>query len=287
MLLLAGCAGAPRGPVVTQIDFTGAKQVSAGDIEDRIATSQANFFSYVFGPVPTFDPTTWAADLRRIERYYQALGYYQAEVVDEEVLPDGKGGVRLNLSIDEGLPTHVTAIEIEGLDIPEELRQRVLRKLPLQVGAVFREAEWAALKAELKSRLHELGYADAAVGGESDVEVTNQTARVHLLVDPGPRVKFGSIFVTSGPHPEVRPELIIATARPGVPLDAWFSESALEDAQTRVFKMGVFGAVKVTVGRPDATTDTVPVLIDVREAPFHTVRYGGGLGFDPARQEVR
>ena len=31
----------------------------------------------------------------------------------------------------------------------------------------------------------------------------------------------------------------------------------------------------------------MPVLIDVREAPFHTVRYGGGVGIDPARQEMR
>jgi translocation and assembly module TamA len=51
--------------------------------------------------------------------------------------------------------------------------------------------------------------------------------------------------------------------------------------------MGVFGAVKVTVGSPEASTGTVPVLIDVREAPFHTIRAGGGVAFDPARQEVR
>jgi translocation and assembly module TamA len=274
--------------VVKDIHFTGAKQVSPGDIEDRIATSQANFFSSVFGPVPTFDPTTWTADLRRIERYYQSLGYFQAEVVEESVVPDGKDGVRLNLTIDEGLPTHVTAVEVEGLDaVPQDLREQALRKLPVVVGQVFREEDWTALKALLKSRLREMGYADAAVGGETYVEVTNQTARVHAVADPGPRVKFGSIFVTSGPHPEVRPETIIAQAKGAVPQGTWFSQSALTEAQNRVFKMGVFGAVKVTSGTPDAATGTVSVLIDVREAPFHTFRYGGGVGIDPARQEVR
>ncbi len=285
-MLLVGCAGAQHGPVVNEIAISGAKQVSPGDLEQRIATNQANFFSHVFGPVPTFDPTTWTADLRRIERYYQSLGFYQAEVVDESVVPDNKGGVRLSLSIDEGKPTHVTALEIEGLDIPDDLRRGVLRKLPLQAGDVFREADWAALKTTLVSRLRELGYSDAAVGGETDVDVSNQTARVHVIVDPGPRVKFGSIFVTSGPHPEVRPELIIATARPAVRQGTWFSDSALAQAEKRVFQMGVFGAVKVTAGTPDAATGTVSVLIDVREAPFHTLRGGGGVAFDPARQEV-
>jgi len=273
--------------VVTDIAFTGTKQVKAGDIEDRIATSQANFFSYVFGPVPTYDATTWTADLRRIERYYQSLGFFQAEVTEEQVLPDGKGGVRLNLHINEGTPTHVSAVDVEGLEsLPEDLRQSALKNLPIQVGQVFHEADWEVLKAQLKSRLRELGYADAAVGGETYVEVTNQTARIHVIAEPGPRVKFGSIFVTSGLHPEVPAETIISQAKGAVPPGTWFSESALVEAQNRVFKMGVFGAVKVTAGSPDPTSDTVPVLIDVREAPFHTVRYGGGVGADPSREEV-
>ncbi|HMK72311.1 MAG TPA: POTRA domain-containing protein, partial [Myxococcaceae bacterium] len=103
-LLLLGCAGAQKtgAPVVKGVEIGGATQVSPGDIQDRIVTTQADFFAYVFGPVPTFDPTTWTADLRRIERFYQSLGYYQAEVVEEQVLPDGEGGVRLKLRIDEG-----------------------------------------------------------------------------------------------------------------------------------------------------------------------------------------
>jgi outer membrane protein assembly factor BamA len=274
--------------VVTAFEISGAKQVSPGDIEDKIVTSQANFFAYLFGPVPTFDPTTWTADLRRIERYYQSLGFYQAEVVEEEVLPDGKGGVHVSLRIDEGNPTHVSAIEIEGLEsLPEPLRQQAVRRLSLQIGQVFREADWSTAKAQLKSRLRDLGFAEAEVGGEAFVEVTSQTARVQLIADPGPRLKFGSIFVASGRRSQVKPELIIAHAEPALRRGDWFSESALADAQARVFKMGVFGAVKVSAGIPDLDSGTVPIIIDVREAPFHTVRYGGGVGVDPARQEVR
>src|SRR5262249_46762487 len=32
---------------------------------------------------------------------------------------------------------------------------------------------------------------------------------------------------------------------------------------------------------------TLPVVVDVREAPFHTLRWGAGIGVDPVRQEVR
>jgi translocation and assembly module TamA len=289
-LLCAACASKQRnsGPVVTDLSITGAQQVSPGEIEDRIVTSEASFFSYVFGPIPTFDPTTWTADLRRIERFYQSLGFYQAEVVEEQVVPDGKGGVRINLRIDEGKPTHVTAIDFEGLEgLPKTLQTLATRNLGMKVGQVFREADWTALKAQLKSRLREMGFADAEVGGQTYVEVTDQTARVHVIAAPGPRLKFGSIFVTSGRRSQVSPELIIAQVQGSLPRDAWFSESALARAQSRVFQMGVFGAVKVTAGTPNLGNDTVPIIIDVRAAPFHTVRYGGGVGIDPARQEIR
>jgi translocation and assembly module TamA len=51
--------------------------------------------------------------------------------------------------------------------------------------------------------------------------------------------------------------------------------------------MGVFGAVKVYRGAPDREARMVPVVVDVREAPFRSIRLGGGIGVDAARQEVR
>src|SRR5206468_1932486 len=67
----------------------------------------------------------------------------------------------------------------------------------------------------------------------------------------------------------------------------WFSPETLAEAQARVFQMGVFSAVKVNRGALEQVDGTVPVTVDVREAPFHTVRGGGGLGADQLRNELR
>ncbi|HEY1907851.1 MAG TPA: BamA/TamA family outer membrane protein, partial [Myxococcaceae bacterium] len=123
--------------------------------------------------------------------------------------------------------------------------------------------------------------------GEVFVETTDQTARVRLVCVPGPRYKFGNIFVATGPRPSVQVRYIIDQAQGAVRKGDWFSEKALDEAQRRVFQMGVFGAVKVTTGTPDRQNAVIPVVVDVREAPFHTIRYGGGLGVDPVRQEYR
>ena len=287
-LVLCACAGKqpkPDEPPVKSLKIEGTKAVSTGDIEEHILTTGPSWWP--FAATPYFDPIAWQADLRRIERYYQAQGFYQAQVVNDDVKHEGDG-VALTVEVNEGNPTKISAIDIEGLDeLPPDFQQRVRRSVPLKVGEVLHEARWEGVKKEVAGALRQLGYAEAEVRGEVFVETTNQTARVRLICVPGPRYKFGNVFVATGPKPSVAVRYIIDQAQGAIRKGDWYSDKALEEAQRRVFQMGVFGAVKVTTGRPDRENAVVPVVVDVREAPFHTIRYGGGIGLDPVRQEYR
>ncbi len=77
-------------------------------------------------------------------------------------------------------------------------------------------------------------------------------------------------------NPQVSTKRIIEQAQGAIRKGDWYSESALAEAQARVFAMGVFGAVKVNRGEPDQEGGTVPVVVDVREAPLRSIRLGGG-----------
>jgi outer membrane protein assembly factor BamA len=287
-LVLCACAGKqpkPDEPPIKSLKIEGAKQVSAGDIEDRILTTGPSWWP--FAATPYFDPIAWQADLRRIERFYQSQGFYQAQVVDEEVKQQGDG-VALTVQVSEGKPTKISRIEVDGLDeLPEDFQRQVRRGVPIKVGDVLREQQWEGVKREVTSALRQLGYAEAQVKGEAFVETTDQSARVRLVCTPGIRYKFGNIFVATGPRPSVDVKYIIDQAQGAIHKGDWFSERAMDEAQRRVFQMGVFGAVKVATGTPDKTNAVLPVVVDVREAPFHTIRYGGGIGVDPVRQEYR
>ncbi len=286
-LVVCACAGKqkPDEPPIKSLKIEGTKQVSSGDIEDRLLTTGPSWWP--FASTPYFDPIAWQADLRRIERYYQAQGFYQAQVVNEEVKQEGDG-VALAVEVNEGKPTRISRIELEGLEeLPEDFQRRVRRGVPVKVGDVLREEQWQGVKHEVQAALRSLGYAEAEVQGEAFVETTDQTARIRLICVPGIRYKFGNIFVATGPRPSVQVRYIIDQAQGAVWKGAWFTDKALEEAQRRVFQMGVFGAVKVTTGTPDRTNGVIPVVVDVREAPFHTIRYGGGIGVDPVRQEYR
>lgn len=298
-VVLTACATTPNptnGPKVKSLDIEGTKQVKEGDIKDRILTSSTPWYAFwPFGKAHFFDTNAWQADLRRIERFYQAEGYYQAQVESNEVTPDGDQAVRLRVVVNEGAPTVINAIEPHGLesldkgkDLPSRReRERILEELPVKVGDVFREDTWEATKELVLQRLKNLGYAEAEVGGEVRVDEATQKAVVDLRITPGLRYRFGNIFIATDADPQVPPRRIIEQAQGAVHKGAFFSEAALAEAQARVFRMGVFGAVKVNRGAPDRQNATVPVVVDVREAPFHSVRLGGGIGVDAARQEGR
>ncbi|WP_257979065.1 BamA/OMP85 family outer membrane protein [Corallococcus exiguus] len=298
-VLLTACAttsNQPTGPKVKSLDIEGTKKVDDGDIKDRILTSSTPWYAFwPFGKAHYFDTNAWQADLRRIERFYQAEGFYQAQVESNEVIPDGDKAVRLKVVVNEGAPTVIDRIETHGLeslgqgkDQPSQReRERILEELPVKTGDVFREETWSATKDVVLQRLKNLGYAEAEVGGEVRVDVATQKAVVDLQIAPGLRYRFGNIFIATDANPQVPPRRIIEQAQGAVVKGAYFSEAALAEAQARVFRMGVFGAVKVNRGAPDRQNATVPVVVDVRESPFHSLRLGGGIGVDAARQEGR
>jgi translocation and assembly module TamA len=297
LLLASACATTqerPPGPKVNDLDIQGTDEVGEGDIKERILTSETPWWGFwPFGGPRYFDANAWQADLRRIQRYYQAQGYYDAEVVSADVKPEGTNEVSLQVNVKEGEPTRIAAdVPPTVLDsLPEEFREahrsRVLADLPLKKGDIFREADWEATKELIRGRLRELGYAEAEVGGEVRVDLATKEAHVDLRIQPGLRYRFGNTFVATDANPQVPPRRIIEQVQGSLKKGDWYSETALAEAQARVFRMGVFGAVKVNRGAPDRESGTVPVVVDVRESPFRSVRLGGGVGVDAARQEVR
>ncbi len=282
-----GCATTrvPKGEhKVRALQLQGVDKVDEDDLRDRILTTEP----YWPWSVEPFDPNAWQADLRRIERFYESQGYYQARVVDDAVVEVKPGAVDLRVQVVEGEPTHIAEVRIEGLaSLPPEQQAAVVEQFPLREGQVFKEGPWGDAKPLMRARLRELGYAEAVVEGGVEVDVATQEARVLLQVNPGPRYRFGDIFVATDPNPRVPPKWIIDEARVAIARGQWFSESALAEAQARVFKMGVFGGVRVNRGAADPETGTVPVVVDVREAPFRSLRAGGGVGLDQTRQEAR
>ncbi len=286
--LAVSCATGERRdlPQVHSLRIAGAKKVEAGDIKKHIVTTETSCLP--FSRKQYFDEDAWRTDLRRIERFYRAQGFYQAKVTGAEVKPHGRKEVDLRVTVDEGDPTRIRSVDLEGLaDLPARDRERLLAEVDLKVGQVFVQERWDGLKQKLLRTLEEEGYAAAAVGGEVEVGLDTHAADVRVRVDHGPRYRFGDLSVkrytpSHVPAWRVR-EQAAAEATPG----DWYSLKAQSAAEARVFKMGIFGAVKIRPGPPDPLTLTVPLQVDAQESRYHTLSAGAGIAVNQTRQEVR
>ncbi len=274
--LVCGCLsarGTAERPLVRSFEIHGTGAVSASDIRDHLATQASSRFLFFRQDLHYYDPDALANDAKRIERYYRAQGYYQARVADVEVRPAGEGTVDIAIQVTEGEPVRVREVSIAGLESAPNV---TVPRLPVRPGQVFTEARFDSGNAALLTALHNSGYARAEVAQQANIDSARTSVRVVYMVKPGDLYRFGNVFVAGTvavPRPRVRQEaesLIV----PG----AVFDESLLSRAQGRVFDLGVFGGVRVTQGTPDPEAKTIPVVVAVREAPFHTIRAGPGVG---------
>ncbi|AKU92324.1 BamA/OMP85 family outer membrane protein [Vulgatibacter incomptus] len=281
LLCLGACAHVDRErEILGSLRFEGNEALSPGDLEPRLALAETPIWPWADRQY--FDAGTLVGDRRRLVRYYQAEGFHQAKV-RSRVSRTG-AAVDVTFLVEEGAPTRIRTLRIDGL--PDEVRDRVLEQpLPIREEARIREVDYDAAKGELIQRLRNQGYADATVSGSVGIDAAQNAADVRLLVAPGPPLRFGRVVITGAV--QVPRQTILERVREVIPEGRSFSETRMADAQARLFDMGVFGGVRVSRGPTDASTRTVPLIVSVREAPFQTLRAGGGFGVDKERVEGR
>jgi translocation and assembly module TamA len=278
--------GTPQDPVVDEVVFQGVKSVDDGLLAEGLATR---------GPVPRpgllgrfrkerprFEPDAMPTDVKRIESFYRERGYYGVKVEPsvEEVRP---GVVKVIFHVAEGRPVRVARIDVEGLDAAPEAARNVGR-LPLRVGEVFRVADYDGARDQLVAALKNNGYATAEVTQSAVVLPDEGAVEVRYEVKPGLRYRVGPIFVgrVAGISARKIQQQVSAVLRTG----EWWDESKLVAARRRLSDLGVFGAVRVTRADPDAQRGTIPVVIDLRQAKYQTIRAGPGLAVDPTRWDA-
>ncbi len=282
----AGPKGTASGPVVRSFDIEGVEAVDEGELKGGLYT-QATSWIPLRGK-RRLDEVAWRGDLRRIEAFYRARGYHGAEVVDARVEPAGEDAVRVRVRVREGPPTKVEDVQLEGLDeLPPEHADAVREAVSLQAGATFDEATWGALLPALEHRLKALGYAEAKVTGEAKVDLATKGATLVIEAAPGHRYKLGGVEVVQQDPRRVEAWRVREQVEQATEPYVWYSPEAREEAQARVFDMGVFGAAQVDPGEGNPETGTIPLRVEVAEAPFHEVGAGVGFGIEQLRQEAR
>src|SRR3954464_13936957 len=100
---------------VHSLSFKGVNAVDEGRLRDALATRQSSKIPW--GKKYFFDRSRFDADLKRMQAFYADRGFPDARVTGFDVkLNDKQDAVDLTVTIAEGEPVVVKAIEFSGFD---------------------------------------------------------------------------------------------------------------------------------------------------------------------------
>jgi outer membrane protein insertion porin family len=223
-----------------------------------------------FGAAGAFVDERLAADLDRIRERYRKAGYLQADVTGLRfALDDDMRELTITTVVHEGPRSIVRSVRIEGAEVLGD----DLPALGLVTGVPFEFDTLAADRQLLADRVAARGHPDARVEGRPipiGTEHGRRLVDVRYDVRPQERVTIGDISIQGNYFTRDR---VIRRELPFAEGD-FYDPAAIAEAQSRIFRLGVFRSVDVQplpaeAGRRD-------LVARVGERPGGELQYGFG-----------
>lgn len=286
---LLGCAKIPAThAAVDSIDVKGNRALSERELKKHLATRETSkFLGLVQGVIfdyRLYNHYVLQADIQRIERIYRARGYYHARARSTRVIFKSDDHVRILVEVEEGEPTLVESIEIQGVDGLPPQEQSILRRAMsehLREGRVFDQDAFKAGEGQLLLELRSLGYAYARVERSAKVDLARHSAQVTFSAIHHDKAVYGPITIEG--LGEGIPEKMVRRALMIEPGDR-YSQRELESAQQAALALGVFSSVRIVPQlSEDGPTEEVPLVIECEMTPLHTFELGAGVQLDVIR----
>jgi outer membrane protein assembly complex protein YaeT len=260
--------------VVRRLTFVGVNAIDESRLREILATRQSSRLPW--GRRQYFDRGRFDVDLKRITAFYADRGYPDARVTTFDVrFNDEKNAVDVSVTIDEGSPVVVTAVEFSGFEVlPDEHFQELTAQAPLKVDSphdrqlVVQTSELAA------NELRDHGYPYAKVATDEDTGPSGKEARVVFTADPGPLAHFGPIEIVGNRGVTTRIIERQLTYRSG----DLYRRSAVQTSQRRLYGMELFQFVNIETLDPNQQSPQVWTRVTVVEGNHQRINFGVGYG---------
>lgn len=271
---------------VSSLAFVGNRSLGRTELSNAIVTTPSSLprrTIRVLGVRRCLDAEHFELkrDVLRLIVLYRNRGFAGVQV-DTVVTAAARGTVAVRFYIVEGSPVIVRSLAVTGLAGIRD-SSRIVRNLPLRLGAPFDKYRAEATRDTLLRRLRNAGRPDADVLRSYDTQREARSATVTYEVLPGPPVQVGQIAVAVTPRPGRPPNITPAAVRrvAGLRPGAMFRERDVVEAQRRLYQTDLFRRVDVTLLTDSlgfVNDTTVGVAIAVEESDLYAATLGGGWG---------
>jgi len=259
---------------VHSVKFNGVKAVDVSRLRDALATRQSSKLPW--GKKNYFDRARFDADLKRIQAFYSDRGYPDARVTAFDVkLNDKQDQVDITLTIAEGEPIKVAAIQFVGFDvIPADHLKQLQSQLPLKVGEP-RDRQLVVTTHEMAlNELKDHGYPYAKVTTDEQRGASDKEVVLTFNANPGKLAHFGPVEIVG--NKTVSDHIIVRelTFKPG----DLYRRSIVQDSQRRLYGLELFQFANIEPVNPEAQPEEVPMKVTVAEGKLQRVNFGVGYG---------
>ena len=271
-----------RGPryKLTELDIQGNEYFDKKTIRERMAITPATLLRYRHG---RYSEELQRKDIDSIQYLYRANGFRDVQVEPRvERNPESKGEeVTLYLKIVEGPQWFVSSVEISGVNLRDFNYVKGL--LQTNEGQPFSETALVSDRDTILNFYFNNGFPDAALELRTEPDDALRRMGVKIEVTEGRRNFVRRVLV--GGYRTTRPRLIYDR----IPLETGdpLSQSAIIDAQRRLYDLGIFAKVDIALQNPEGKERDKNVLYRLEEASRYSytigfgaqlARIGGGLG---------
>lgn len=266
---------------VHSLEFKGATHVDVALLKSALATRENAMVPVVGWQLPWskknyFDRGRFDADLKRMQAFYADRGFPDARVTDFDVKLNRKqDAVDVTITIDEGQPVTVAAVEFRGFDsVPADHLQQLQKQNLLVVGQPRdRQAVTAAHELAV-NELRDHGYPYARVATDENDGADGRAATVVFTAEPGPLARFGSVEIAGNSSVGDRIIERQLTFKPG----DLYRRSVVQESQRRLYQMELFQFVNVEALNPEQQRTDVDTRVTVAEGRHQRVNFGVGYG---------
>lgn len=262
-----------EGPTakIRQINIVGNKAFKEGDLRDEMQLSTPNWLSW-YTKNDLYSKQKLTADLEALRSFYLDRGYleFAIESTQVSITPDKKD-IYLTLNIHEGEQYKVSDIKLTGELLGKQPEMEKLIKL--KQGDVFSSAKLSSTTKSITDLLGTYGYAFATINPQPQINQSDRTVALTLVVDPGRRVYVRRVNVVG--NSKTRDEVVRREMRQ---MEAsWFDGEKLQLSQNRVNRTGYFTDANITTEDVPGTSDQVDVNVNVTEKPTGQINLGVGF----------
>jgi outer membrane protein assembly complex protein YaeT len=274
-LAISAAACKEQGTVtVHSLKFNGVKAVDEGRLKDALATKKSSKLPW--GKKAYFDRSRFDADLKRIQAFYADRGYPDARVTGFDVkLNDKQDQVDVTLTIVEGDPVKVAAVDFEGFDvIPPDHLNKLKKGIPLKLGEP-RDRQLVVTTHEMAlNELKDHGYPYAKVATSEDDGADGKQSALTFTADPGKLAHFGPVQIEGNRAVSERVIERELTFKPG----DLYRRSVVQDSQRRLYGLELFQFANIEPQNAEQQPTDVPMHVTVAEGKHQRMNFGVGYG---------